>query len=86
MMVYNQSGDSDIKIRLYDFTGTLLNSYTTEYTSWDAVYTAKDRFTVVFQVEEIKKFFLVSEDTITSVMMDDHDGETTQNDYIWFTD
>jgi hypothetical protein len=86
MMVYNESEGSDVKIRLYDFTGTLLNSRTTNYSGWDDVYTAKDRFTVVFQGEEIKEFFLVSEDTITSVMMDSFDGETTQNDYIWWND
>jgi hypothetical protein len=86
MMVYNESNGGDIKIRLYDFTGTLLNSRTTNYSGWDDVYTAKDRFTVIFQDEGIKEFFLVSEDTITSVMMDDHDGETTQNDYVWWED
>jgi hypothetical protein len=86
MMVYNESEGSDVKIRLYDFTGTLLNSRTTNYSGWDDVYTAKDRFTVVFQGEGIKEFFLVSEDTITSVMMDSFDGETTQNDYIWWND
>jgi hypothetical protein len=86
MMVYNESEGSDVKIRLYDFTGTLLNSRTTNYSSWDDLYSAKDRFTVVFQGEGIKEFFLVSEDTITSVMMDDFDGETTQNDYIWWND
>jgi hypothetical protein len=86
MMIYNESDGSVKKIRLYDFNGTLLNSYTTEYTSWDGVYTAKDRFVLVFQGEGTKEFFLVSDETITSVTMDDYDGEAMINDYIWWDD
>ncbi len=85
-MVYNESEGSDVKIRLYDFTGTLLNSRTTNYSSWNDLYSGKDRFTVIFQGEGTREYFLVSEDTITSVMMDNFDGETTQNDYIWWDD
>jgi hypothetical protein len=86
MIVYNESEGSVVKIGLYDFTGTLLNSYTSEYTGWDDVYSAKDRFVVIFQGEGTREFFLVSDETITSVTTDNYDGETMINDYIWWDD
>jgi hypothetical protein len=86
MMIYNESDGEVYKIRLYDFTGTLLNSYTTQYNNWDDVYSAKDRFVVIFQGQGTKEFFLVSDETITSVTMDNYDGEQMINDYIWWDD
>jgi hypothetical protein len=86
MVVYEDSGTGVIKINLYNFTGELLNSHTTNYTTWDDIYSAKDRFVVIFQGEGTKEFFLVSEETITSVMTDDFDGETTINDIFWWND
>jgi hypothetical protein len=86
MMVYNESDGGVYKINLYDFTGTLLNTYTTQYNSWDDIYSAKDRFVVIFQGQGTKEFFLVSDETITSVTMDDYDGEQMINDYIWWDD
>lgn len=86
MMVYNESDGGVYTINLYDFTGTLLNSYTTDYISWDNIYSAKDRFVVMFQGIDTKEIFLVSDETITSVTMDDYDGETMINDYIWWDD
>ena len=84
MVVYEDSETGVIKINLYNFTGELLNSHTTNYTTWDDVYSAKDRFVVIFQGEGTKEFFLVSEETITSVVMVDFDGETTINDIFWW--
>jgi hypothetical protein len=86
MMVYNESDGGVYTINLYNFTGTLLNTYTTEYNNWDDIYSAKDRFVVIFQGQGTKEFFLVSDETITSVIMDDYDGEQMINDYIWWDD
>jgi hypothetical protein len=86
MMVYNESDGGVYTINLYNFTGTLLNSYTTQYNSWDDIESAKDRFVVIFQGQGTKEFFLVSDETITSVTMDDYDGEQMINDYIWWDD
>lgn len=86
MMVYNESDGGVYTINLYDFTGTLLNTYTTEYTSWSDINSAKDRFVVIFQGQGTKEIFLVSDETITSVTMDDYDGEQMINDYIWWDD
>jgi hypothetical protein len=86
MVVYQESETGVVKINLHNFTGTLLNSRTTNYTTWDDIYSAKDRFVVVFLGEGTREYFLVSEETITSVMMDDFDGETTINDIFWWND
>jgi hypothetical protein len=86
MMVYNESDGGVYTINLYDFTGTLLNTYTTQYNNWDDIYSAKDRFVVIFQGQGTKEFFLVSDETITSVTMDDYDGEQMINDFIWWDD
>jgi hypothetical protein len=86
MVVYEDSETGVIKINLYNFTGELLNSRTTNYVSWDDIYSAKDRFVVVFLGEGTREYFLVSEETITSVMVDDFDGETTINDIFWWND
>jgi len=84
MVVFQDSETSVVKINLYNFTGTLLNTHTTNYTSWDDTYSAKDRFVVIFLGEGTREYFLVSEETITSVMMSDYDGETMLNDYFWW--
>jgi hypothetical protein len=86
MLVYNETDGGVVKINLYDFTGTLLNTHTTQYTTWDGIESAKDRFVVIFQGEGTKVFFLVSDETITSVTLDDYDGEQMINDYIWWDD
>jgi hypothetical protein len=39
---------------------------------------------VIFQGEGTKEFFLVSEETITSVVMVDFDGQTMINDIFWW--
>jgi hypothetical protein len=41
---------------------------------------------VTFLGEDTKEFFLVSEETLTSVMTDDFDGETTINDIFWWNE
>jgi hypothetical protein len=86
MLVYNELDGGVYTINLYDFTGTLLNTHTTQYTTWDNIYSAKDRFVVMFQGQGTKEIFLVSDETITSVTMDDYDGEQMINDYIWWDD
>lgn len=86
MVVYADADTSVIKINLYNLTGTLLNSHTTEYNNWDYLIDGKDRFVVVFQGDGTKEFFLVSEETITSVTLEDFDSEEMANDYIWWDD
>jgi hypothetical protein len=86
MLVYNESDGGIYTINLYDFTGTLLNTHTTQYTTWDDIYSAKDRFVVMFQGQGTKEIFLVSDEIITSVTMDDYDGERMINDFIWWDD
>jgi hypothetical protein len=86
MFVYQDSNDSNyIKIRLYDFSGTLLNNHTTTYTSWNSTWGAKDRFVVSFYNGDNNTniYYLVSEDVITSVTIGSYDGEERINDYIW---
>ena len=86
MVVYIDADTNVVKINLYNLSGTLLNSHTTEYTDWDYAIDGKDRFVVVFQGEGTKEFFLVSDETITSVTLEDYDSEEMMNDYIWWDD
>jgi len=87
MIVYQDSNDNDyIKINLYDYTGTLLNSQSTTYTSWSDSWGVKDRFVVKIydSATDYYILYLVSENVITSVTLDDYDDEYTINDYIWW--
>ena len=86
MFVYNETSGGVTKIRLYNFSGTLLNSETTTWTNgWDDTYGVKDRFVVMnYNVDDTVEVYLVSEDTITSVTTQDYSSEEATND--WFYD
>ena len=85
MIVYQDSGDNNyIKIKLYDYTGLLINSTDTTFTSWNESWGAKDRFVVRFSGDGANMFYLISENDVIPVMTQDYDGENTINDYIWW--
>jgi hypothetical protein len=85
MIVYQDSGDNNyIKIKLYDYTGALINSTDTTFTSWNESWGAKDRFVVRFSGDGTNMFYLISENDVIPVMTQDYDGENTINDYIWW--
>jgi hypothetical protein len=85
MIVYNDNITNKVKINIYNLSGQLLNSHTTSYTDWDDVYAIKDRFFVRFyNGEGIDQYFLVSEESITSVILDNYDREWSPNDYTWW--
>jgi hypothetical protein len=85
MFVYDETNGGVTKIRLYDFSGTLLNSATTSWTNgWDNIYGVRDRFVVTQEVGSEVEVYLVSEDTITSVTTQDYSSEEATND--WFYD
>jgi hypothetical protein len=90
IIVYQDLNDNNyVKINLYNFSGTLLNSESTLYTSWSDSWGLKDRFVVKFYNGEsdTELFYLVSENVITFVTLDTHDGEDAiMNDYIWWED
>jgi hypothetical protein len=86
MFVYNETSGGVTKIRLYNFSGTLLNSETTTWTNgWDNTYGVKDRFVVMnYDGDNTVEIYLVSENTITSVTTQDYNSEEATND--WFYD
>ena len=87
MFVYEDSNDSDnVKINLYNLSGTLINSQATTYSAWDDTFGIKDRFVVKFNNDGYNEYFLVSEETITSVELDAYDEEWTSNDYLFWND
>ena len=88
MFVYNETSGGVTKIRLYDFSGTLLNSATTTWTNgWDNTYGVKDRFVVInYNVDDTVEIYLVSEDTITSVTTQDYSSEEATNDWFYAND
>ena len=87
MFVYQDSNDNgNVKINLYNLSGTLINSQATTYSAWDDTFGIKDRFVVKFNNEGYNEYFLVSEETITSVELDAYDEEWAPNDYIFWDD
>lgn len=86
MFVYIDSGTNMVNINLYNLSGTLINSQATTYSGWDDTFGIKDRFVVKFNNEGYDEFFLVSEETITSVTLDAYDIEWAPNDYIFWDD
>lgn len=87
MFVYEDSNDNgNVKINLYNLSGTLINSQATIYSGWDDTFGIKDRFVVKFNNEGYDEYFLVSEETITSVELDAYDEEWTSNDYLFWDD
>ena len=87
MFVYTDPNDGNyVKIRLYNLSGVLLNSHTTQYTGWDDTFGIGDRFVIKFNNDGYDEYFLVSEETITSVSLDGYSTEWAPNDYIWWDD
>jgi hypothetical protein len=88
MFVYNETNGGVTKIRLYNFSGTLLNSETTTWTNgWDDIYGVKDRFVVMnYNGDDTVEVYLVSENTITSVTTQDYSSEQSTNDWIYQND
>ena len=87
MFVYNETSGGPTKIRLYDFSGTLLNSETTSWTNgWNYTYGVKDRFVVIQDTGTEVEIYLVSENTITSVTTQDYSSEQSTNDWFYEND
>ena len=89
MIIYTDPNDNNYKkINLYNFSGTLLNNQSTTFTSVNDWWGVKDRFVVKFYNGEsdTNVYYLVSDDTITSVELDSYDETTNANDYIWWND
>jgi hypothetical protein len=88
MFVYQDSNDNDtVKIRLYNFAGTLLNSATTTWTSWGSTWGVNERFIVTnSNVNGVAEIYLVSEDNITSLEFQTGSSDTEINDYIYNSD
>jgi hypothetical protein len=89
MIIYSDPNDNYYKkINLYNFSGTLLNSQSTTYTSVDSWWGVKDRFVVNFYNGEsdTNVYYLVSDNTITSVEIESFDNTNTLNDYPWWND
>jgi hypothetical protein len=87
MFVYNETSSGVTKIRLYDFSGTLLNSATTSSVGWGDTYGVKDRFVVInYNGDNTVEIYLVSEDTITSVTTQDYNSEGSTNDWFYEND
>lgn len=90
MIVYTDPDDNNyVKFNLYNFSGTLLNSTETTYTSWSDAWGIKDRFVVHLynSDNDTRLFYLVSENGITFATIGNHDDEgASLNDYIWWED
>jgi hypothetical protein len=86
MLVYEDNISDVTVINLYNFSGQLLKSHQTAYSGYDDAYGIGDRFFVKFNGSEGNEFFLVSEETITSLILDDDDIEWAPNDYNWWDD
>ncbi len=88
MFVYQDYNDNNtVKIRLYNFSGTLLNSATTTWTGWTETYSVNERF-VVFNsnTNGVAEVYLVSEDNITSLEFQNTGYDLKVNDYQYNAD
>lgn len=90
IIIYNDPNDNNyVKFNLYNFSGTLLNSTETTYTSWSDVWGVKDRFVVQLYNGDnnTRLFYLVSENNVTFATIGNHDDVgASLNDYIWWVD
>lgn len=90
MIIYTDPNDNNyVKFNLYNFSGTLLNSTETTYTSWNDVWGIKDRFVVQLYNGDnnTRLFYLVSENNVTFATIGNHDDEGGMlNDYVWWYD
>lgn len=89
MLVYSSTSDSLTKIRLYDFTGQLLNSHTTTYNNgWNGAWGVKDRFVVQLYAEGggTNEYLLVNETANTSITLQNVDNQNTTNDFQYWWD
>ena len=85
MIVYQDASDNNyIKIKLYDYTGELINSTDTTNTSWSETWGVKDRFIVRFSGDGTNMFYLISENSVLPAMTQNYDSESAINDYIWW--
>ncbi len=88
MFVYQDYNDSNtVKIRLYNFAGTLLNSATTTWTGWTSTWGVNERFIVTnTDVNGVAEIYLVSENNITSLTFQNTGSDTEINDYVYNAD
>ena len=88
MFFYQDSNDNNtVKIRLYNFNGTLLNSTTTTWTGWSDSYSVNERFVVLNgDTNGVAEVYLVSEDNITSLTFQNTGYDVEVNDYIYNSD
>jgi hypothetical protein len=84
--VYGDIVDNMLHIELYDFYGNLKNDQKTIYTTIDNLYVSKDRYAVTLYDSSNTNYiiYLVSDDKITSVVMDDFNNYTALNDYSYW--
>ena len=88
MFVYQDYNDNNtVKIRLYNFSGTLLNSATTTWTGWTETYSVNERFVVLnSDTNGVAEVYLVSEDNITSLEFQNTGYDLKVNDYQYNAD
>lgn len=88
MFIYQDSNDNNtVKIRLYNFAGTLLNSATTTWTGWTSTWGVNERFIVTnTDVNGVAEIYLVSENNITSLTFQNTGSDTEINDYVYNAD
>lgn len=87
MLVYTDPNDNNyVKIRLYNLSGTLLNSTSTTYTGWNDTFAIGNRFVVKINGQGENYYYLISEETITSVTLSDYGSNWAPNDYIFWDD
>lgn len=85
MIVYVDTNDNNyVKIKLYNLSGTLLNSTSTTYTGWDDSFAINNMFVVKFNGDGTDEYFLVSEETITSSTLSSYNDKWAPNDYFWW--
>jgi hypothetical protein len=84
MYTYLDTDTNTIKIKLYDFNGTLLNEHDTEHSSRNSTSTAKNRYVVVTVSDNTYTAWMINETSVLSQVITDLDSYSMINDYIWW--
>lgn len=86
MYVYDPVGGSTTRINLYNFSGTLLNTYDTDHEGWQNTEVSKNRYITYCLNNGIYTIIMINEDDVLVRTITDLNNYYSINDYAWWDD
>lgn len=84
LWVYCDAVTNFTTINLYDFNYNLINTLTTDHTSFWNVDACKDRYVVIINENSLYYIYEVTDSEINLVQITDQNSYYTMNDYVWW--